>query len=157
VNRSSLPRVGYSPAIALAMLACGGSAGCSDDVLQLGGAAQAAAAGSVDRLILRDAQSSAQIGDLTETTSISVATLESTNVNIEAIASGAVASVEFSVDGTTLVEHRVPFTYPGDTDGRLHSFVAEVGTHSVTATPYAALGALGERGTSLEVTLVFIE
>jgi hypothetical protein len=125
--------------------------------MRLGQPNQTATVGAVDKLVLRDAQSAARIQDLAELTTLSVAELKSPKLSIEAVVSGTVSSVAFLFDRNELVEVEEPFTYPGDIDGELKSFDAEVGSHSITATPYSALGAEGQRGASFKVVLTFVE
>ena len=137
-------------------LLCAGTCGCGEDVLQLG-RYQPPPPLAVESLLLRQAETGRLITDLASGTPISVAGLPSTNVNLEAVTIGNPGSVEFMVDGDTKREHVVPFTYPGDTDGKLSAFTALVGEHTVSATPYSLLDAQGERGTALTRTLTFIK
>lgn len=157
-------RVVWSP---LALVLCATQVGCSDDVLRLGQTTESipgtppATVGTIEMLILRDAASTRQIRDLTDTTPISIAKLRSSKINlvsIEAVTAGPVASVDFSFDNLPAVnEHQVPFTYPGDADGKLYGLAIKLGSHRVTATPYSALEALGEKGASVSVELNFVD
>lgn len=141
---------------ALGAVTCLGSVGCGDDVMRLGAEPQQVEVGSVERILLREAATRAPIRDLVDATPISVASIPSLQLSLEAVVRGNVGSVEFVVDGKASVEVVVPFTYPGDTEGKLSSFVAVVGDHAIAATPYSLEAAQGERGVSLTFPYTFV-
>ncbi len=140
----------------LAALACLGSAGCGDDVMRLGTDQQEVTVGSVERILLREAATRTLIRDLVDPTPISVASLPSPQLSLEAVVRGNVGSVEFVVDGKATVEIVVPFTFPGDIEGKLNSFAAVVGDHAIAATPYSLEAAQGERGVPLTFPFTFV-
>lgn len=137
---------------------------CGEDVMKLGkndtaiaGMPPAPPPLAVESLLLRRAETSDVISDLATAAPLSIASLASSNVSLEAIVTGNVGSVEFVVDGKATIEHVTPFTYPGDTDGKLNAFTAVVGEHSVVATPYSLLDAKGEQGIALARTFTFVK
>jgi hypothetical protein len=139
--------------------ACAGTCACGETKIQLGSNEQSATSLAVDSILLRQAKTAELISTLSSGAgpSISLATLPSDDVSLEATVSGAVSSVQFVVDGELNIQEVPPFTYPGDTNGQLEAFVAVVGVHSVTATPYSQTGAEGQRGTSLSRAFTFVE
>jgi hypothetical protein len=139
--------------------ACIGTCACGEAKIQLGSNEQSPTSLAVDSILLRQAKTSELISTLSSGAgpSISLATLSSKDMSLEATISGAVSSVQFIVDGEVNIQEVPPFTYPGDTNGQLESFVAVVGVHSVTATPYSQTGAEGQRGTSLTRAFSFVE
>ncbi len=143
-------------------LLCASTCACGEDVIKLGKSDTAIADMpiaptplTVESLLLRQAETSDVISDLATTTPISIASLASSNVSLEAVVTGNVGSVEFVVDGKATIEHVTPFTYPGDTDGNLQALTAVVGEHTVVAAPYSLLDAKGEQGTALSRTFTF--
>ncbi len=134
-----------------------GSTACSDDLMRLGETSQVEPVGSVDGMLLRDAASGTLIADLATNATLKLAELASPNVNLEAVVSGPLRSIEFVVDGESKVEVQAPFTYPGDIDGKARSFRAVPGLHLATATPYSAVGAEGKRGSLFRATFEFVE
>jgi hypothetical protein len=139
----------------LLCLLCATTCACSEDVMHLG-KSEAVTEMSVESLLLRDAATGSVIADLASAVPISIASLASTDVSLEAVVTGNVGSVAFVIDGKMKTEHVPPFTYPGDTDGKLDAFTAARGEHSVVATPYSLLDAKGEQGTALSRTLNFV-
>lgn len=131
------------------------STACGDDRIQLGKSA-ASSPLTVQSILLHDATSGALIRDLTLSTPLSISALASNQLSLQAVVTGPVVSVEFVVDGKVQVQEVPPFTYPGDTDGKLESFGAVEGGHSVTATPYSKAGAEGERGASRSESFSFV-
>jgi hypothetical protein len=139
--------------------ACVGTCACGDANIQLGSNEQSSTSLAVDSILLRQSKTAKLISTLSSGAgpSLSLATLPSTDMSLEATVSGAVSSVQFVVDGDVNIQEVPPFTYPGDTNGQLEAFVAVVGVHSVTATPYSQTGAEGQRGTSLTRAFTFVE
>lgn len=138
-------------------LLCAGNCACGEDVMQLGKKADAESPLVVESLLLRQAATGDVISDLATGAPISLASLSSTDVSLEAVVTGNVGSVEFVVDGKAKIEHVTPFTYPGDTDGKLNPFTAVLGEHTVVATPYSLLDAQGEQGAPLPRAFSFVK
>jgi len=145
------------------LLLCSSTFACGEDVMKLGKSDTAVADMppaptplTVESLLLQQAETSDVISDLATAAPISIASLTSSDVSLEAVTTGNVGSVEFVVDGKAKIEHVTPFTYPGDTDGNLQAFTSVVGEHTVVATPYSLLDAKGEQGAPLSRTFTFV-
>lgn len=137
-------------------LLCASTCACGEDVMQLG-RSETEAPLAVESLLLRQADTGNVITDLATDLPISLASLASTDISLEAVVTGNVGSVEFVVDENSAREHVTPFTYPGDTEGKLRAFSATIGEHTVVATPYSLLDATGEQGTPRSGGFTFVK
>lgn len=64
------------------------------------------------------------------------------NLSMRASVSGAPGSVVFGYDGNPVIqtENVSPYALAGDSAGDYNSFSFGAGTHTITATPFAAIG-----------------
>jgi len=129
---------------------------------------QSSVSGSVNVSVLSGGSSSSQakvvsftlvnattdqdIGPLANGDVINLA-LTGTKLNIRANVSGSVGSVRFALDGNTnfRTENGAPYTLAGDSSGNYAAWTPALGSHSLTATPYAASGASGTAGSPLSI------
>ncbi|MGB3777281.1 MAG: malectin domain-containing carbohydrate-binding protein [Tunicatimonas sp.] len=114
---------------------------------------------SVQSLTLIDADTDADIGLLVDGQTLNLATLPTTNLSVRANTSpSVVGSVRFSYDGNTnfQTENVAPYALKGDTNGDYNAWTPTLGTHTLTATPYAAANAGGTAGTALTVVFSVI-
>lgn len=76
------------------------------------------------------------------------------NLSMRASVSGAPGSVVFGYDGNPVIqtENVSPYALAGDSAGDYNSFSFGAGTHTITATPFAAIGGGGPVGGSRTMT-----
>ena len=109
---------------------------------------------SVASLQLIDADTDRSIRPITDGMTITLADLPTRNLNVQAVtAPSLVGSVRFSWDGTAnyRTETQSPYALAGDDRGNYRPWTPSVGTHVLTATPYAEAGVSGTPGTALTV------
>lgn len=89
---------------------------------------------------------------------INLALLPTTNINIRANISGGVGSVRFGYDGNSnfALEGTAPFAMFGDSNGNFHVGSLSLGSHTITATPYASTNGTGTPGMVLTISFTVI-
>mmetsp|Transcript_7692 Transcript_7692/g.21404 ORF Transcript_7692/g.21404 Transcript_7692/m.21404 type:complete len:958 (+) Transcript_7692:402-3275(+) len=104
---------------------------------------------------LINAVTDAEIGPLTQGQTLDLNQLPTSSLSIRADVSGAWGSVKFDLDGNQGVqtENVAPYALGGDSSGdyKAVAALANIGSHTVTATPYSGSGGSGSPGTSLTV------
>lgn len=113
---------------------------------------------TVDSLVLVDSVTNQDLLVLTDGATIDVSTLGSGVYNVRAAADASqVGSIRFGFDGDP--EHRIensaPFALFGDAGGDFNDWVPDLGTISISATPFDGPDASGSAGTVVEVTVSF--
>jgi hypothetical protein len=109
---------------------------------------------SVTALTLMNADTDASIQALTSGNTLNLGTLPTRNLNIRADASGSPAKVVFTLNGVPFREDTTaPFSF-GDTSGNYAGWTPDVGSYTLTATPYDANNIAG---TPLNVTFTVTE
>ena len=122
------------------------------------GAPVSSATPSVTRLALVNADTDSDIGTLNAGGTLNLATLPTRNLNVRADVSGSVGSVRFTLDGTVVrTENTAPYAMGGDTSGNYAPWTPSVGSHSVTATPFATSDGSGSPGTALTVPFSVVD
>ncbi len=107
------------------------------------------ATASVTSLTLINADTDASIQTLTSGNTLNLGSLPTRNLNIRADASGSPAKVVFTLNGVPFREDTtMPFSF-GDTAGNYAGWTPDVGSYTLTATPYNASNV---PGTPLSVT-----
>ena len=114
---------------------------------------------SIQSLTLVNADTDTDIGPLEDGQTLNLAALPTTNLSVRANPSTTpVGSVRFAYDGNPnfQTESVAPYALRGDTNGDYNSWTPTLGTHSLTATPYAASNAGGAAGSALTVVFTVI-
>jgi hypothetical protein len=109
---------------------------------------------------LINADTDADIGPLGNGATINLATLPTRNLNVRANTSPAtVGSVRFGYDGNATygTENGAPYALAGDTSGNYNAWRPAVGSHSLSATPYALSNAGGAAGASKTISFTVID
>jgi hypothetical protein len=109
---------------------------------------------SVTSFTLMNADTDQPIMELTNGTTLNLATLPTKNLNIRAVTNPAtVGSVRFGYDanGAYRTENGAPYALAGDTTGDYNPWTPTVGSHKVSATPYSGTSASGTQGTPLTI------
>jgi hypothetical protein len=104
---------------------------------------------------LVNADTNADIGSLSDGTTLNLATLPTRNLNVRANTSPAtVGSVRFGYDANSnyTTESVAPYAFEGDSSGDYNPWTPTVGSHTITATPYTGASAGGTAGTPLTVS-----
>jgi len=130
----------------------------SDDAMvtvnpQSGGSGQA-----VTRLVLINADTDQDIGDIVSGSTIDLAVTPRLSVRAET--STSVESVRFSFDDIVNLrtESNPPYTINGDVGGVDYTaWVPPLGSHTLTGTPFTASGGTGTAGTPLSVVFTVID
>lgn len=115
---------------------------------------------SVTSFTLVNADTDLDLGPMTSGVTINYATLPTRNLNVRANTNPAtVGSVRFSLDGAanTMTENGAPYALAGDTAGNYNAWTPALGSHTLTATPYASAGAAGTAGTPLTVSFTVVD
>lgn len=115
----------------------------------------AATGPSVQRLMLINADTDQQIGELTNGYIINTTSLGTANLNIEALTSPAtVGSVRFVLDSNApRIENVSPYAYAGDNSaGDFNPFVFVAGNHTLSVTAYTGGRASGTPGVTRTIT-----
>ncbi|MEM8508392.1 MAG: ExeM/NucH family extracellular endonuclease [Bacteroidota bacterium] len=110
-------------------------------------------------LINADTDEVLQLG-LMEGDVIDVNTLPTMNLNIQAVASDDVESVQLVLSGAqdkTMTENVAPYALFGDVRGNYKTNVFPTGMYSLTATPYSENRLEGLQGTPLTITFQFTD
>jgi hypothetical protein len=110
---------------------------------------------SIVSFTLVNADTDQDLGELVNGATVNLATLPTRNLNVRANTSPAtVGSVRFGYDGNTnlSVENVAPYALAGDTSGDYNAWTPSIGSHSLSATPYALPNAGGAAGASKTVT-----
>jgi hypothetical protein len=112
---------------------------------------------SIARLVLYNAKTDAEIGDLSEGQVINKTTLNLTEINIRAIPSEGTASIKFSVnsDRNTRTQSNEPYFIKNPTT--IPEWEIGTGTYLICATPYARNSAGGNPGVSQCYKITFTE
>ena len=114
-------------------------------------------ANQVTGFTLVNADTDQDIGPLQDMAVINLAQL-GTRLNVRADVAGAVLSVRFTLDLKNVTDSTVPFSLGGDKNGGDYSpWTPELGTHTLTATPFSDISGRGTRGTSLSITFAAID
>ena len=123
--------------------------------------------GQVDRLVLINADTDMPIMDLINGTVINVATMSTTNFNIQATLvanSGSVGSIKFGYNTRPnfRTEASAPYAFCGDwsPSGNYHTctnLVTSALPHVVSATPYSGSTASGTKGLTKTVSFLIID
>ncbi|WP_442485363.1 malectin domain-containing carbohydrate-binding protein [Aeoliella sp. SH292] len=89
---------------------------------------------------------------------INLALLPTTAINVRANVSGSVGSVRFGYDGNTnlITESTAPYAMFGDSNGNFYVGSLSVGSHTITATPFSGANATGSAGLALSVSFTVI-
>lgn len=113
----------------------------------------------VTGLSLIDADSNAFLRALTDGDVIFLDT-DGTELSIRAETSGSIGSVRFSLDGDTnhKTESAAPYALNGDSRGdhRAEPALAELGRHTIVATPFSGSGGSGSSGISFSATVIVV-
>ena len=118
----------------------------------------------IAKLQLINADTNNAITDLVDGAVIELSALGMTDpfFNIEAVVSegnNRVGSVRFALDGNNnyRTENVVPYAFCGDAGGNFYNCrVLALGTHTVTATPFAGRGGSGAAGSPFSVTFTIV-
>ena len=114
----------------------------------------------ISEFILVDAESDKDIRPLADNDTINLALLPSRNLNLRAEVGGSKpGSVRFALNARAnyRTENLYPYTLAGDRDSDYFVWRAEVGTYTVTATPYTRSQAKGLAGEALSLTFHVID
>ncbi|GAB3042575.1 lamin tail domain-containing protein [Spirosoma pulveris] len=105
---------------------------------------------------LMNADTEQEIKLLTPDEQLNLATLPTRNLNIRANTNPAtVGSVKFSLSGSqnqNVTETVAPYALFGDVAGNFNAWVPQVGSYTLTATPYTGAGGTGTAGTPLTMS-----
>ena len=107
-----------------------------------------------------NADTDADISPLENGATINLATLPTRNLNVRANTSPAtVGSVRVGYDGnaTYRTGNAAPYALAGDTSGNYDPWRPTVGSHSLSATPYALSNAGGVAGASKTIAFTVID
>ncbi|MCB0323945.1 MAG: choice-of-anchor D domain-containing protein, partial [Bdellovibrionales bacterium] len=116
--------------------------------------ASAEAQGSVTGLTLVNAATEQDIGPLSNGAAFAASGLPLSQLNVRAETTGSVGSVVFAFNGnaTFRTESAAPYTLGGDFNGDYFDLAINVGSHTVTATPYSGSSGSGTAGVPFTVT-----
>ena len=109
-------------------------------------------------LLLINASTDQVIGSMpviTGNTTVKLALLPKTGINIKVVTSGTVGSVKTTALGKTTVENNAPFSVFGDNNGDYVAYAAKKGSITVSSTAYTGANATGKQGTTLTATITF--
>jgi hypothetical protein len=109
----------------------------------------------VTKLVLINSDSDLPIQDLTNGDTLSLSSLPTKNLNVQAVTQPAtVGSVIFGLDSNASyrTENGYPYALAGDANGKYNIWTPSLGTHTVTATPYSGGSGSGQAGGALSVT-----
>ncbi len=115
---------------------------------------------SVQSFTLINADTDTDISELLDGQTLNLATLPTANLSVRANPGTApVGSVRFAYDGNPnfQTENVAPYALKGDTNGDYNAWTPTLGTHTLTATPYAASNAGGAIGSALTVVFTVID
>lgn len=117
------------------------------------------AQGSVDSLILVDADTDQDILTLSEGLVIDRASLPTNKLNVRATTSGSVGSVVFALDGNPnfRTESVAPYALAGDQSGDYLALMLSDGAHQVSATPFSSSGGNGTAGSTLSFSFSIVD
>ncbi len=109
---------------------------------------------------LIDAENDVVIGPLTDGATIDVSSFLSMNLNIDALTTGDVESVNMVLSGTqshTMTENFAPFALFGNNGTDFNPNMFALGPYTLTATPYSADALGGTMGTPVTINFSFVE
>jgi uncharacterized protein YjdB len=109
---------------------------------------------------LINANTNSVITNLTGNEVISVGSLPTTALNIEALATEDAGSVRLVLSGrrsVTRIESVAPYALFGDSGGNFEAGNLPVGSYAITATAYSLSGARGDAGTPVTVQFEIVE
>lgn len=115
---------------------------------------------AVTAFALIDADTNERVRTLTDTVTLDLADLPSSNLNVRAETSPAqVGSVRFALNeyATYAIEHLPPYALAGDVRGNYLPWVPAPGSYTIVAEPYSASFLTGAAGLPLSVTLTVID
>jgi hypothetical protein len=112
----------------------------------------------VTGFVLVNADTDTDIGPLVNGSTINLATLGTTNLNVRAVVSGSIGSIRFDLDGQvgTQIENIPAYALFGNTGNDYDPGSFSLGGHTLTATPFSASGANGTAGTALSISFTVI-
>ncbi|MCM8532078.1 MAG: Ig domain-containing protein [Lentisphaeraceae bacterium] len=112
---------------------------------------------SVVRFILVNADTNEDIREVLHNSTIKLSQ-DGYNLNIRAEVSDKVQSVVFNVnEENPRTENSAPYSMSGDMQGAYNSWQAEIGTHTIMATPFSVTKGEGNTGSSLAVIIKVVE
>lgn len=114
----------------------------------------------VTRLVLVDADTDTDIGELTDGATLDLATLPTRNLNIRAETEpSVVGSVWFGLNDnpTFRIENGSPYSLAGDSDGDYHPWTPSPGSHTVTARAVTDPNAQGTSGPGLTIGFTVVD
>ena len=115
---------------------------------------------SILEFYLIDADNDVIIAPLMDGDMIDVATLPTMNLNIEALTTDDAESVQLVLTGTqskTMTENFAPYALFGDNSSNFNGNVFDLGSYSLSATPYDDNNQEGTMGTPKTVNFSFVE
>ncbi len=115
---------------------------------------------AVTGFTLVNADTNTDLFALTDGQVIDVASLPTMNLNIEAVATEDVESVQLQLTGAqsnTRTENFAPYALFGDRSSNYFANVFSVGAYSITATPYSGNNLRGSMGNALTINFEFID
>ena len=115
---------------------------------------------SIQSFTLVNADTDTDISELLDGQTLNLAALPTANLSVRANPGTApVGSVRFAYDGNAnfQTENVAPYALQGDTNGDYDAWTPTLGTHTLTATPYAASNAGGAVGSALTVVFTVID
>ncbi|MEM8585817.1 MAG: DUF5060 domain-containing protein, partial [Bacteroidota bacterium] len=107
---------------------------------------------------LIDAATETDIGALSDDSTIDLA-ITGSELNVRAEVSGSVGSIRFSYDNNPnfQTENIAPYAFAGDTNGDYASWTPQIGEHTITATAYAAVNAMGAVLSTMTVNFTVVD
>ncbi|MEM1128723.1 MAG: DUF5060 domain-containing protein [Bacteroidota bacterium] len=114
---------------------------------------------SVTSFTLVNADTDTDIGPLADGAVLDLAALPTLNLNVRANVTGTPGSVRFGYDGNAnyRTENVAPYALEGDTNGNYRAWTPALGTHTLTATPFAQARGRGAAGTPLTIGFTVVE
>jgi hypothetical protein len=114
---------------------------------------------AVTGFTLINADTDQAIRTIVDGDTINLASLPTTNLNIRADTNaGPIESVRFGFDGNNSyrVENLAPYALFSDQAGNYHAGILSVGSHTISATPFAADNAGGSQGIALSISFTVV-
>ena len=114
----------------------------------------------VVRLVLVNAETDTDIGELTDGATLDLSKLPTRNLNVRAETDPAtVGSVRFALNDnpTFRIERTPPYSLAGDRTEDYHPWKISLGTHTIVATAYTGPAGTGTAGPSLTVNFTVVD